>query len=118
MSANYINAFGPPEAPGEPTPWQVWNLPDFQAPGSWTIGYVRLHCPFLYLRIGHSAFCLLIAIAGGELARYLSVTRSETQPGPTAKPPVDRPRVPPVAFITSEERETAPRPPDPPAQRR
>jgi hypothetical protein len=115
MLVNYKNAFAPPEAPEAPTPWQVWNLPNFQAPGSWGMGYVRLHCPFLYLRIGHCAFCLLIAIAGGELARFLSVTKVDPRPGPASKPVADLPRVPPVEFLTPEERAAASRPPDPPA---
>jgi hypothetical protein len=43
------------------------------------MGYAMLHSPFLYLRIGHAAFCLLAAFLGGEAARYLHASRS--QPG-------------------------------------
>jgi hypothetical protein len=74
---NYIVGFNPPYAPADPTPWQVWNLPDFSQGQTWRIGYAMLHSPFLYLRIGHSAFCIIIAFVGGEAARYLYARRSE-----------------------------------------
>lgn len=71
----------PVPSPLGPT-WQNWNLPDFRTNGnlSWTIGYVALHSPFLYFRIGHALFCLLAGIAGGEFARYLYL-RHPTPPG-------------------------------------
>jgi hypothetical protein len=75
----YIGGFNPPDGSGTPAPWQVWNLPDFTQGQSRRIGYAVLHSPFLYLRIGHSAFCLLMALVGGETARYLHARRS--QPG-------------------------------------
>jgi hypothetical protein len=61
------------QSPARPTPWQDWNLPDFQVSGnsSWVVGYVSLHSPFLYLRIGHAVCCVLAAGAGAEFARYL-----------------------------------------------
>ena len=62
-----------------PTPWQDWNLPNFQPRETWGLGYVRLHSSFLFLRIGHSAFCLLIAVAGGEISRYLHASRQRSQ---------------------------------------
>jgi hypothetical protein len=74
---SYMAGFNPPSAPQDPTPWQVWNLPDFSVNDTWRLGYATLHCPGLYLRIGHAAFCLLIAFLGGEASRYLHATRSE-----------------------------------------
>ena len=59
--------------------WQVWNLPDFPQAHSWRQGYATLHSPLLYLRIGHAAFCLLAAFAGGEAARYLHARRSDAR---------------------------------------
>ena len=74
---SYMAGFNPPSAPQAPTPWQIWNLPDFSQGERWHMGYATLQCPLLYLRIGHAAFCLLIAFFGGETARYLYVTRLE-----------------------------------------
>ena len=67
-----------PAVPDEPTLWQVWNLPDFRTTANrkWTIGYVTLHSPFVYLRIGHAAFCLVFGFVGGEVARFLFLGRS------------------------------------------
>jgi hypothetical protein len=73
----YIGAFNPPRAPTPPTPWQTWNLPEFPRETPWHLGYATLHSPGLYLRIGHAACCLLLAVLGGEIIRYLSLTRSE-----------------------------------------
>jgi hypothetical protein len=75
----YIGAFNPPAAPGVPTPWQVWNLPEFPQERAWHLGYVTLHSPGLYLRIGHEVFCLLVAFLGGEVIRYLHARRSEPE---------------------------------------
>ncbi len=75
----YVVGFNPPNAFGEPTPWQVWNLPDFSLGQRTRMGYTVLQSPVIYLRIGHSAFCLLMAFVGGETARYLHSRRS--QPG-------------------------------------
>jgi hypothetical protein len=79
MKSYALIATPPAGTPGGPGPslWQVWNLPDFRtsANGNWSIGYVTLHSPFLYYRIGHAAFCLLVAFIGGEVARYLYLRR-------------------------------------------
>jgi len=74
---SYLRGFNPQGTSEAPTPWQVWNLPDFPQVDSWRQGYATLHSPLLYLRIGHAAFCLLAAFAGGEVARYLYARRSE-----------------------------------------
>jgi hypothetical protein len=75
----YIAGFNPPSAPGLPTPWQAWNLPDFRQSDTWSVGYTTLHSPWLYLRIGHAGCCLLLAYLGGEIARYVHAARSEPQ---------------------------------------
>jgi hypothetical protein len=78
---NSYKAFvNPPRPPDRPTPWQVWNLPDLKTSANeeWRMGYVTLHCPFEYLRIGHGLFCLLLGIAGGEIARFLYVRRQHS----------------------------------------
>jgi MFS family permease len=74
LNAHFLT-MNPPSPPDAPTSWQQWNLPDFRTSGNekWAVGYVTLHSPFLYLRIGHALFCLLAAIAGGEVSRYLFV---------------------------------------------
>jgi hypothetical protein len=73
---SYIGSFNPPSGPTPPTPWQAWNLPEFPQETTWHLGYATLHSPGLYLRIGHAACCLLIAVFGGETIRYLHATRS------------------------------------------
>jgi hypothetical protein len=87
LARTYMQSINPPSSPAEPTAWQAWNLPDFQATDSWRIGYVKLHSPFLFLRIGHAVFCLLGAVVGGELARYLYIAHHHAPAGP---PPGDR----------------------------
>lgn len=80
----YVGSFKPPSSLAPPTPWQTWNLPEFPPENPWrVVGYVTLVSPGLYLRIGHSIFCMLIAFLGGEAVRYLAVTRS--QPAATAR---------------------------------
>ncbi len=73
---SYMAGFNPPSAPQAPTPWQVWNLPDFTEGEVWHLGYATLQCPGLYLRIGHAALCLLLAFFGGEVARYVHASHS------------------------------------------
>jgi len=74
----YLGSFNPPAAPTPPTPWQIWNLPEFPPDNPWRmVGYVRLLSPGLYLRIGHAIFCMLIAFLGGEVVRYLAATRPQ-----------------------------------------
>ena len=53
----YFLTMNPPSPPDAPSSWQQWNLPDFRTSGNekWAIGYVTLHSPLLYLRIGHAA---------------------------------------------------------------
>lgn len=84
LIASYTYTMSPPAAPVNPTVWQIWNLPDFQTTDNrmWVSGYAILNCPFLYLRIGHSVFCLLLAIAGGEIARYLYLKRPPSPSSP------------------------------------
>jgi len=73
----YVGAFNPPSAPLQPTPWQAWNLPEFPTGNPWRmVGYVPLHCPALYLRIGHAVFCVVVAFLGGEAVRFLASSRS------------------------------------------
>ena len=75
---NYVGAFNPPFAPGAPTPWQIWNLPEFPPENPWrVVGYVTFLSPGLYLRIGHAVFCTLIAFFGGEAVRHLATSRSQ-----------------------------------------
>jgi hypothetical protein len=65
-------------APVEPTPWQVWNTPDDPPANSYSVGYVTLISPELYLHIGHAFFCILIAFVGGVIVRYLAATCPES----------------------------------------
>jgi hypothetical protein len=79
---SYMLGFNPPFSPAEPTPWQVWNLPELPPDNPWQkAGYVTLHSPGLYLRIGHAVFSLVIALLAGEIVRYWAALRSE----PTAQ---------------------------------
>jgi hypothetical protein len=66
----YVGGYRPPRAPVSPTPWQRWNLPEFPSPGQTLVGYVPVHSPGLYLRIGHGVFCILLALCGGEAVRF------------------------------------------------
>jgi hypothetical protein len=71
----YVGGFNPQYSPVQPTPWQVWNLPEFPPDNAWhKVGYVTLVSPGLYLRIGHAFCCLLIALVGGGIVRYLAAT--------------------------------------------
>lgn len=108
MLRNYLLAINPPSGGVAPTAWQVWNLPDFQLYGQWSIGYVKLHSSFLFLRIGHSVFCLLFGLAGGEVARFLWLTRAAADSSRVVRQATERPRVEPVPFITPDERAAAP----------
>ena len=73
---SYMVGFNPPFTPGEPTPWQVWNLPELPPENPWhKVGYVTLHSPGLYLRIGHATLCLVIASVAGEIVRSLAGSR-------------------------------------------
>jgi hypothetical protein len=73
----YIGQFNPPSAPTTPTPWQLWNLPDFSIGRVWRTGYVTLQSPSLYFRVGHGVFCVIVALLGGEAVRFLAVMRSQ-----------------------------------------
>jgi hypothetical protein len=78
---SYMVGFKPPFSPGEPTPWQVWNLPELPPDNPWhKAGYVTLHSPGLYLRIGHAVFCLVIALLAGEIIRHLAAPGSRPAP--------------------------------------
>jgi hypothetical protein len=78
---SYVGAFNPPSDPVPPTPWQVWNLPEFPPSNPWRkVRYVTLMCPGLYLRIGHAVICVVAAFLGGEAVRYLAATRSASDP--------------------------------------
>jgi hypothetical protein len=70
---SYWNGFNPQYAPAELTAWQAWNVPEFLPEKPWRmVGYATLHCPGLFLRIGHAVFCVVIAFLGGEAVRYLA----------------------------------------------
>jgi hypothetical protein len=73
----YIGQFNPPSAPIPPTPWQIWNLPDFSIGRVWRTGYVTLQSPPLYFRVGHGVFSVVIALLGGEAVRSLAAMRSQ-----------------------------------------
>jgi hypothetical protein len=78
MVRSYVLGFNPPFAPGEPTPWQVWNLPELPPENPWhKAGYVTLHSPGLYLRIGHAVLCVVVAAVAGEIVRGLAASRQE-----------------------------------------
>ncbi len=104
LAKTYMRVFQPPSSPVAPSPWQVWNLTEPEAQ-TWRQGYVVLHAPFLYFRIGHSAFCLLIAMAGGELTRYLGGAKAGRSTSVAGRYPAGLSPVEPVSFLT----------PDPPA---
>jgi hypothetical protein len=126
LARTYIPAFQPPSTPGTPTPWQVWNLSEPDAT-RWRHGYAELHAPFLYFRVGHAAFCVLIAMAGGELTRYLGRARVERSAVGGASHPVGRAPIEPVPFLLPDRpggvdsrrgvHDTSP-PPSPPADDR
>jgi hypothetical protein len=75
----YVGGFNPQYPPAQPSPWQVWNLPEFPPEKAWhKVGYVTLVSPGLYLRIGHAFCCVLIALVGGGIVRYLAATGSRS----------------------------------------
>ena len=82
MIPTYIAGLNPPLWGVDPTPWQAWNLPDFRTSSNrtWSVGYVTLHSPPLYLRIGHGLFTLIAGLVGGELARFLYLRRPAPRP--------------------------------------
>jgi hypothetical protein len=73
----YIGQFNPPSAPTPPTPWQLWNLPDFSNGRVWRMGYVTVQSPPLYFRAGHGVFSIVVALIGGEAVRCLAAMRSQ-----------------------------------------
>jgi hypothetical protein len=76
---SYMGAFNPPSDPGSRTPWHAWNLPEFPPENPWRmVGYVPLHSPGLYLRIGHAVFCIVVAFLGGEVVRFIAASSSES----------------------------------------
>jgi hypothetical protein len=76
----YIRQFNPPSAPISPTPWQVWNFPDFSGgTKSWRYGWHTVQSPPTYFRVGHGVFSLVIAFLGGEAVRYLATMRSQPE---------------------------------------
>lgn len=78
MVRSYVLVFNPALALGEPTPWQVWNLPELPPDNPWhKAGYVTLHSPGLYLRIGHTVMCLVVASLAGEIVRGVAASRQE-----------------------------------------
>jgi hypothetical protein len=64
-----------PGAGSVPSVWQVWNLPEFPPRDPWYMGYAKLHCPGIYLRIGHAVFCIVVAILGGIVVSHLAAAR-------------------------------------------
>jgi hypothetical protein len=57
---------------GPPSPWQLWNFPDLANGYVWRAGYVSLHGPALYFRIGHGVCCLIVGFLGGEAVRRMA----------------------------------------------
>ncbi|MHB1557176.1 MAG: hypothetical protein ACYC61_06835 [Isosphaeraceae bacterium] len=82
----YIRSFTSPAPTTPPTPWQVWNLAEPHA-ATWRHGYATLHAPFLFFRIGHSAFCLIFAMLAGELTRYIGTRNSDRSGAGTSRHP-------------------------------
>ncbi len=95
----YIQTMQPPSSPTRPTPWQVWNLTEYPMAPVWRHGYAELHAPLLYFRVGHSAFCLILAMLGGELTRYIGTrNRARSAAGATRHERAHR-TVEPVPFL-------------------
>ena len=63
----------------EPSRWAAWTAPDRSTGEGESIGSVSLISPATFRRIGHSLFCLILAFAGGVLARHLDSTRDEAE---------------------------------------
>lgn len=62
------------------TPWETWTTSDRLTQSDQT-------SPKMFLRIGHSIFCLLIAVIGGYLSRRFQETREGTDVGAVSGPP-------------------------------
>jgi hypothetical protein len=61
------------------SPWQAWSTPDRELnlnPPP-TPGGISVFSPEPFRRIGHSLFCLLIALVGGLVTRYFHATRDD-----------------------------------------
>jgi hypothetical protein len=61
------------------SPWQAWSTPDRELnlnPPP-TPGGISVFSPEPFRRIGHSLFCLLIALIGGFVTRYFHATRDD-----------------------------------------
>jgi hypothetical protein len=67
---------GWPMTPVPPrSPWAAWTATDRETGSGTTIGGVSFAIPDSFQRIGHSLFCLLAALIGGMITRYLYSTR-------------------------------------------
>lgn len=87
----YMQTMQPPSSPTRPTPWQVWNLTEYPMAPVWWHGYAELHAPLLYFRVGHSAFCLILAMLGGEVTRYIGTrNRARSAAGAARHEPAHR----------------------------
>lgn len=95
----YMQTMQPPTAPTRPTPWQVWNLTEYPVSSVWRHGYAELHAPLLYFRVGHSAFCLILAMLAGELTRYLGTRDIQRSGTGTSRHPGARRTAEAVPFL-------------------
>jgi hypothetical protein len=69
--------FGPMVPVPPRSPWAAWTQTDRETGSGTTIGGISFALPESFLRIGHSLFCLLAALSGGMITRYLYSTRDE-----------------------------------------
>lgn len=119
----YARTIQPPSWPTRPTPWQTWNLSEYPLSPNWRHGYAELHAPFLYFRVGHSAFCLILAMLGGELTRYLGTRHTERSAAGTLRRAEPRRTADAVPFllpdgpahVASAQSDGAPAPAPPPS---
>jgi hypothetical protein len=57
--------------------WAAWTETDRETGSGTTIGGLSFAIPDAFRRIGHSLFCLLAALSGGMITRYLHSTGDE-----------------------------------------
>ena len=70
--------FGGPVTPSPPrSRWATWTETDRELGFVAQVGVTSTSIPDSFYRIGHSLFCLLAALAGGVMTRYLYSTREE-----------------------------------------
>jgi hypothetical protein len=78
MPAVFGGFGGVAAAPFE-SPWHAWSTPDreLNMNPSPNLGGISVFSPEPFRRIGHSLFCLLIALLGGLVTRYFHATRDD-----------------------------------------